>query len=66
MITGEALIELGFLDERNIKVYTNGRYDFEQFMTDSDEWGFYIDEKETEIAVTTMEEVHNLIKEYSI
>lgn len=66
MITGDALIELGFLDERNIKVYTKGRYDFEQFTTDSDEWGFYIDEKETEIAVTTMEEVHNLIKEYNI
>ena len=44
MITGEALIELGFLDERNIKVYTKGRYDFEQFTADSDEWGFYIDE----------------------
>jgi len=66
MITGEALVELGFLDERNIKVYTNGRYDFEQFMADSDEWGFYIDEKETEISVTTMEEVHELIKEYNI
>jgi hypothetical protein len=66
MITGDALIELGFLDERNIKVYTKGRYDFEQLIGGEPEWGFYIDEKETEIVVTTMEEVHNLIKEYSI
>jgi len=66
MITGEALITLGFLDERNIKVYTKGRYDFEQLIRGEPEWGFYIDENETEIAVTTMEEVHELIKEYSI
>ena len=42
MITGDSLIELGFLDERNIKVYTKGRYDFEQLIAGEPEWGFYI------------------------
>ena len=66
MITGEQLIELGFADDRNIKVYSKGRYDFEQFTADSLEWGFYIDEKETDISVTTIEEVKALIKRYDI
>jgi hypothetical protein len=66
MITGEQLIALGFTDDRNIKVYSKGRYDFEQFMKDSLEWGFYIDENETEISVTTIEEVEALIKEHNI
>lgn len=66
MITGEQLIELGFADELNIKVYSKGRYDFEQLIGGEPEWGFYIDEKETEISVSTIEEVKALIEKYDI